>query len=171
MPNPAFDIMDKRMNDLTNKKFGRWTVLSFGGRTATRDRVWNCRCECGTEKLVRGGHLTSGRSPSCGCVSKERNTAKFTTHGMFGRPIYRLWAAMIARCENKKVACYPRYGGRGIRVCPEWHSFEAFYADMGERPPGKSLDRIDNDGPYCKANCRWATATEQALNTRRSKKS
>lgn len=88
-------------------------------------------------------------------------------HGMTGTPTYSVWRSMINRCTNPRVACFGRYGGRGIAVCPEWrHSFETFLDDMGERPAGLSIERRDNDGDYCKANCRWATLKEQGRNKR-----
>lgn len=84
-------------------------------------------------------------------------------------PLYRMWRGMLSRCENTNVSCYPRYGGRGISVCARWHDFRNFLADMGERPEGRSIDRIDNDGNYERGNCRWATDAEQRANRRDSK--
>lgn len=88
------------------------------------------------------------------------------SHGMSSTPIYGLWCAMKRRCENKNVAAYKDYGGRGIRVCERWQAFENFFADMGHKPEGKSLDRIDNSKGYCKENCKWSTAKEQKRNAR-----
>lgn len=91
-------------------------------------------------------------------------------HGMHGKPVYTSWAGMFQRCYNLNNKSFPYYGGRGIRVCVKWHSFINFYEDMGDRPKGMSLDRIDNDGNYEPSNCRWATTSEQNKNKRGSKK-
>jgi hypothetical protein len=89
------------------------------------------------------------------------------THGMHNTPTYRSWHSMQARCRYPSMPSYPKYGGRGIKVCERWARFENFLADMGVRPEGKSIDRIDNDGDYGPDNCRWATASEQQQNKRR----
>jgi hypothetical protein len=90
------------------------------------------------------------------------------THGMTGKPTWRSWREMLARCQNPNNDRYASYGGRGIKVCDRWQLFENFLADMGERPDGTSLDRIDNDGNYEPSNCRWADAFEQQANTRQA---
>ena len=145
--------------DIVGKKFGRWVVVSrFAGA------MWLCRCECGTEKPVTGSSLKRGASKSCGCYSRDI-TRK---HGMEGTPTYNVWAHMLSRCRNQSHKQYADYGGRGITVCDDWLSFPQFLADMGKKPRGKSLDRIDNDGPYAPGNCRWATYKEQLRNQRRS---
>lgn len=103
------------------------------------------------------------------------NNCRLVRHGMFigGKKAtteYVIWNGMKQRCLNEKESSFINYGGRGIKICKEWDSFERFYKDMGKRPAGKSIDRIDNDGDYCKKNCKWSTDKEQANNTRRNTK-
>lgn len=90
-------------------------------------------------------------------------------HGGYGCGAYLSWGNMLARCRNQNCPSYPIYGGRGITVCERWHSFENFWNDMGDRPKGKTLDRIDNDGNYEPGNVRWAARYEQSRNTRRNR--
>ena len=104
---------------------------------------------------------------SCGCIWREVITATKKTHGMTGTRIYRLWSMMLDRCRNPNSDYYSNYGGRGIAVCDRWQSFENFYKDMGDRPAGKTLERVDNDGPYAPWNCEWASCQVQARNKRK----
>lgn len=92
------------------------------------------------------------------------NSPACKTHGMSETKLYRAWASMLSRCYNSKTINYKYYGGRGIKVCEEWHKFENFYKDMGDRPDGCTLDRIENSGNYCKENCRWAKIITQRRN-------
>lgn len=139
-----------------------WTVLGPGARP----RYLRCRCICGAEKDVRRDHLRNGASTSCGCAYPPRNTQ----HGMNGTPTYRSWAAMKQRCSDDPTRHhYPYYAARGITVCERWrNSFENFLADMGERPEGMTLDRIDVNGHYQPGNCRWADMKTQRANRRDS---
>jgi len=142
--------------------FGRLTVIGpwKGGQ-------WRCKCSCGGEKWVLTASLLGGLTRSCGCLHKERTSIAKTKHGKTGDRTYGSWSAMKARCLNPKNGRYNSHGGRGIKVCGRWlESFQNFLSDMGERPEGKSLERVDNDGHYEPGNCRWATPIEQASNTR-----
>lgn len=153
-----------RAKDLTGLAFGRLTVIAFAGSNR-----WHCQCECGSQRIVRGVHLRSGHTSSCGCRRKE--VLNRTTHGLSGSPEFFVWWEMLRRCYDDSREQYERYGGRGITVCQLWrNSFSAFYSDMGPRPsPQHSIERIDNDRGYSKANCRWATVHEQCRNTRRTR--
>jgi hypothetical protein len=152
--------MAKRI-ELTGCIFGALKVLSYAGKAPDRGAMWWVQCECGTKKVVRAQALKSGATKTCGHTKERHGHAYSTT--------YQAWAAMITRCTNRKQAGWSRYGGRGISVCEQWmKSFSTFLRDMGERPPGRSLDRIDNSGNYEPRNCRWATRAEQNRNTRRN---
>lgn len=161
--------------DITGKQFGRLTVLAAATSPAAANRRgiwWRCACSCGNTKVLYGGDIRGGDTQSCGCLNREQRALRAgnrtRTHGRSGESIYSIWDSMLQRCENPKRKDYPRYGGRGITVCARWRdSFDAFLADMGDRPSTKhSIDRRDGDGNYEPSNCRWATATEQARNHR-----
>lgn len=153
----------RRLVDLTGKRFGKWNVVQRTDRVSPGyDRFWLCRCDCGTEREVRRQTLIKGESTSCGCK-------RF--HGMTHSPVYCVWNGMRQRCRNKKSAEYPDYGGRGIKMCDQWfQSIKQFALDVGPRPTGKTLDRINNDGNYEPGNVRWATPLEQAHNRRPAKR-
>lgn len=158
--------MMRRLIDLNGQRFGRLVVIGGPDRGVADVVRWHCRCDCGNERLVRALHLRSGHTVSCGCFHRQRRV----THGASDTKTYRAWWDMLQRCRNPKLSNFRAYGGRGIRVCDRWQTFENFLADMGECPAGRSLDRIDNDGNYEPGNCRWATREQQHGNLQRSVK-
>lgn len=165
-----------RLPNLLGKRFDRWLVLRPYRQTKDKKGrmlpYYVCCCDCGTERRVHGVTLVKGKSRSCGCMRGALITQNKTRHG--GRKShpkeYRAWRGMKGRCKNTNHRHYASYGGRGITVCAAWENdFPGFLKDVGSAPsPKHSLDRINNDGNYEPSNCRWATATQQAQNTRAS---
>lgn len=153
-------------------KFNRLTVIHLHHVNDNYQKWWECKCDCGKSVVVYQGGLKCGDNQSCGCFKKENNAKlmriRSTTHGMARTQEYQSWSGMWNRCTNPKYVLFHRYGGRGIRVCERWEKFENFFQDMGTKPKGMSLGRIDNDGNYEPCNCRWETPTQQCNNTRRS---
>lgn len=166
--------------DMVGRRFGRLVVTELAGKSQFGEFQWACLCDCGVP-IIRTGSVLRTREKqsarqSCGCwkseLSAERARAPTSNvrisslkHGMASTGIYKIWVSMIQRCETPGSSGFEQYGGRGIAVCERWHTFENFYADMGDRPAGRSIDRKDNDQGYEPNNCRWATRVEQARNT------
>lgn len=153
--------------DITGKRYGMWEATAFVPDD-TKHAKWLCKCDCGTEKLVMIQSLEKGGSLSCGCNAVKVRTDKTTKHGACrtGKRsgAYSSWANMMMRSEWGSHPSSKDYKDKGIRVDAKWHSFDAFLEDMGERPDGTSIDRIDGTKGYSKENCRWATRDEQVSN-------
>lgn len=145
--------------DISNKKFGRLTAIK-PSHQVNKQYFWICKCDCGNECIISGNRLRSLKTKSCGCIVK-------TQKGLSESGSYRSWHAMMQRCYDTKVPHYKRYGGNGVIVCERWHNFLNFLEDMGHRPIGLTLDRIDPFGNYELSNCRWETYKEQARNKRK----
>ncbi len=158
-----------RIKNIAGQKFNMLTAIRVVG---SRDcAIWRCLCDCGNYRDVRAPMLRSGQAFSCGC--KTRDGRKL--HGMSRHPLYGTYISMRKRCENPDDRAYPDYGGRGITVCDRWKNgdgeltgFECYFLDLGDRPEGMSLDRIDANKGYSPDNCRWATPKAQTANRRPS---
>ena len=174
--------------DLVGKRFGRLVVTERElQRRSKHDVFWKCRCDCGAEKYVATGHLTSGTVKSCGCMKREqaiqraKEAAKDNVkHGEAGTNLYYVWNCMRQRCENPKTRAFRWYGAKGVRVCDEWLDYERFaewarangYYEQHDvaRAEKLSIDRIDSDGDYCPENCRWVTVHENSIRATRARR-
>lgn len=159
------DMPATRWADIGGQTHGMLTAIEpLGVKTPgpTGQHLWLCRCDCGNYKVVPVGSWTGKGTRSCGCIQ-----GRPVRHGMTGTSIHNRWMNMIKRCTNTTYAGYPRWGGRGIKVCERWMTFENFYADMGDVPfPDAELDREDNDGHYEPGNVRWLAKVDHTRKTK-----
>jgi hypothetical protein len=156
--------------DLTNQKFARLLVVCRSEKKSKVGAIWRCLCDCGKYADAPTLKLRNGLIKSCGCWRHEMAGVTSTTHGLSNKSrTYRTWKEMRQRCMNPNSDKWKWYGGRGISIDPAWDDFTVFLADMGDRPEGMTLDRIDNNESYCKENCRWASHIDQTQKQKKNK--
>lgn len=165
-----------RFKDMTQEPpCGCLRAIKQAGKSRSGVILWECLCDkslggCGATTIVRGIHLRSGHTQSCGCLAELVQKTCHVTHGMTKTPEYQSWHGMKQRCTNSRHTSFSDYGGRGISVCDRWMTFENFLSDMGRKPStSHSIDRIDNNGNYEPSNCVWASKESQARNNRRNR--
>jgi len=155
------------VKSLVGQEFGSWVVLERVPDKHKEHARYKVECFCGTVTDVNAQDLQTGKSTRCmECYNKDRSRL-FSRHGKAHTAEWRVWVGLRERCDNPNNSSYKWYGGRGIKVCERWYTFENFFADMGYRPEKTELDRINNDGDYEPGNCRWVTHKENCNNRRK----
>ncbi len=157
---------NSKLINLVGQKFNRLKVISRSDKRSKSGAIWECLCDCGNYTDVLGLKLRQGKTKSCGCYRKKLASTIRFKHGMSKNRTYRTWKEMRQRCNNINSDKWRWYGARGINICARWEDFTLFVEDMGVRPMGHTLDRIDSDGNYEPSNCRWATPSQQAETNR-----
>jgi hypothetical protein len=164
--------MPERKPIAPGTRFARLTVLEYLEpkitKSGRKDHRTRCVCDCGLKPIILERSIKAGVTKSCGCLSREVAIRRSTTHGKSHLPEYGVWEEIIQRCTNPNSKAYSDYGGRGIRICEQWRSFERFFENMGPRPKGYTIERLDNSRGYEPGNCVWATRKQQLRNTRRT---
>jgi len=155
------------------QKFGRLNVISFS-HFKNKHLYYVCKCDCGTDIILLLSNVIKGNTKSCGCLKREINIKKNTTHGLSKTKLYKSWKDIVKRCENEKCKSYENYGGRGILICDEWRNNYATFHEYISKLENfgmsdYTLDRINNNGNYEPGNVRWATKIEQNSNTRNNR--
>ena len=159
------EVIMGKFIELTGQRFGRLVVIGRSRETRTQGVYWDCICDCGTKKVIIGSSLRGGVTKSCGCIVVENCTA----HGLNKLPEASIYRGMKRRCLNPSSHGFKYYGGRGIKICDRWlgpEGLKHFILDMGPRPVGYEIDRINNNGDYEPENCRWVTPSENGRNKR-----
>lgn len=153
-------VKEKKIEVVPGKKYGSFKAIKYSHNDSKGTNFWEFKCDCGKTYIRCAYDITHGRTKQCQSCSSRK-------HGETDTKLYIIWRSMKSRCNNPKNISYKNYGGKGIKVCEDWNTYEQFRADMGLPPSDKhSLDRIDNSGNYCKENCKWATKKEQSNNRR-----
>lgn len=161
----------RSLKDYTGQRYNRLVALWFVSRSQKGRSIWMFACDCGIMFSAGVKDVVRGHTKSCGCLAREKIVQRNTKHGLAHshKATYRTWKDMRARCNNPNNEDFANYGGRGIAVCAEWDDFATFVSDMGARPDGLTIDRVDTNGNYEKSNCRWADAETQANNKRNNR--